>query len=1076
MELTATIRKPKWQDISNEHKVIREQLEESVNTFLSSKDIVPPRAIVGAYGCGKSELMLCEFKKVWEYGKPALFTNLGELLKQLPASLKPEELVQELSRVAKYQMEALHKYFNTIPEQEIFLPDIGKGESIKDYFEALGFNTEHVKQALNSKEVVLFIDEMEHRYPDLLRLVGGVGDRAPLRDVIESVEHRRVPYYLVMGFALTSAYETLGGAESRRKLELTIPLPKPKDMAALTKTPKFANFIWWASRGRPGWALTLWENWRISLEGWEAKPFEDLAGLLSQHVDDISAVDTTSLVGLTSQGTDFLKHLILQLKPMTKGDIHLESLKNTLDEMGRDHYIFVSKELVKVDYFMDAFMSDLRELHREFAAKEVSLPLPEMKLKSYLRKILEALSGDGQIAFGGWLRGGEAFVRAGIAPLLILLHDLVLEFEGETKEGSKVVDFLYKLASNLGILAGEFRDYEVMAKFPNTRGLFGDFFKEADIEYVQGSFKLVEQLFPRLVVKPTLTLSPNAESDKGKQRADLHGRVASDGRFLKATRRVDNLVAEFILLPSSDLVDKLQGSLFEPIQQDQYFLYHKVMVILNLDEELREVNLDYTQNADIQILQDLNKLTIKPIEEWRTNEFLISYWYNLYLREEFRDDLFKSMDKFLGEGTLTKTQRRAIQHYRNLLDEKLELLARRAADSYAKRTREIFPIDDPSFPGSIATINDKIRSHRTVENTLCSISSYYDRQRTLNVLWQLRNLSRLRGLSKGYEEFLERYSAAGTRTEPRLAAPMKETVDYIGKRGGFTELLQSIFPKLPPEFSSGIPWENLTESLEKNPLDAMFLELSEETKLLLRALYMAALLESHKDELKAELRGVANELSSTIKEFEGLLTEVNEFNQRLGQKVLSTQNLTALHNELKKAESICKSSDNLHPGILYVTYRFVKAAQEASEDKRHEWEGEKGLKGWKDNLQPILNLEETLNMLKGYLTAIYKDNKELKIDILCNVDEIFNNEIETPLKDAAKRVLSELGSATYELGEDKDKGVPVDRIDLGSFEDVKEAVETRISELQDLGANVDTLASKVLEVRGKIEETGKLFS
>ena len=1075
MELTATIRKLKWQDISDEHKGIREQLEESLNKFLSSKDNVPPRAIVGAYGSGKSELMCQAFRKVWECGKPALFANLGQLLEQLPASLKAEKLEEELTRITKYQVEALKKYFNTTPAEEIFLPDIRKGESVKDYFEALGFNTEQVEEALKSEEVVLFIDEMEHRYLDLLQIVES-SDRAPLRDVIQSVEHRQVPYYLVMSFGLTSVYETMSGVQARRKLDLTIPLPNPKDMTTLTKTPELANFIWWASRGRPGWALALWENWRIYLKGWETKHFENLTGLLSQRVDGIEAVKTDSLSGLTSQGTDFLKHLMLQLKPISKGDIQLDLLKNSLDELGRDYYIFVSKELVKVDHLMDAFMSDLRELHRESASKEASLPLPEMKVKSYLRKILEALSDDEQIAFGGWLRGGEAFARAGIAPLVILLHDLVLEFEGETSEGSEIVEFLYKLASNLGILAGEFKVWEVITRFPNTWELFGDFRKEEDIEYVQGSFKLVEELFPRLVVKPTLTLSSNAESDKGKQRADLHGRVASDGKFLKGSRRVDSLMVEFILLPSSDLLSKLQDSLFKPIQQDQYFPYHKVMVILNLDEELREIDLDYTQNADIRILKDLNKLTIKPIEEWRLKEFLISYWYNLYLREEFRDALFESMDKLLGEGTLTKTQRRTIQLYRNLLDEKLELLARGAADSYAKRIREIFPIDDPYFPGSIETINDKIRSHRTVENILCSISGYYDKQRTLNSLWQLRNLSNLRELSKGYGEFLSNYTVAGSKTAPYFSPQMRGTVDYIEKRGGFTELLQSIFPKLPPEFSGGIPWASLTESLEKTPLDAMFSEFLEETKLLLRALYVTALLESHKDELKVKVKGGASELASMIRGFEGLLAEVNEFNQKLRLQVLSTQNLTALLNELKQAESICKSSDNLHPGVLYVTYRFLKAAQEASEDKRHEWEGEKGLKGWKDNLQPVLELEDTLNELKGDLAAVYKDNKELKVDLLGSPDEIFSKEIETPLKDAAKKVLSGLGSATYELGEDKDKGVPVDKIDLGSFEDVKGAVETKISELQNLGTNVDTLTSKVSEVRSKIEEIGKIFS
>ncbi|GAH99314.1 unnamed protein product, partial [marine sediment metagenome] len=135
-----------------------------------------------------------------------------------------------------------------------------------------------------------------------------------------------------------------------------------------------------------------------------------------------------------------------------------------------------------------------------------------------------------------------------------------------------------------------------------------------------------------------------------------------------------------------------------------------------------------------------------------------------------------------------------------------------------------------------------------VENILSSISGYYDKQRTLNSLWQLKNLSNLRELSKGYGEFLSNYTVAGSKTAPYFSPQMRGTVDYIEKRGGFTELIQSIFPKLPPEFSGGIPWASLTESLEKTPLDAMFSEFSEETKLLLRALYVTALLESHKDE------------------------------------------------------------------------------------------------------------------------------------------------------------------------------------------------------------------------------------
>lgn len=68
-----------------------------------------------------------------------------------------------------------------------------------------------------------------------------------------------------------------------------------------------------------------------------------------------------------------------------------------------------------------------------------------------MSKGLDSLRQGEFKAIGGWRLGHEAFSTACLAPLLSLLHDLVLEFEGETENGKALVDFLHHLGMVTGI-------------------------------------------------------------------------------------------------------------------------------------------------------------------------------------------------------------------------------------------------------------------------------------------------------------------------------------------------------------------------------------------------------------------------------------------------------------------------------------------------------------------------------------------------------------------------------------------------------------------------------------------------
>jgi hypothetical protein len=112
LQLTASPRSPKWKDLSDKHKEVREQLEAALNRFKDANPQVPNPAssIVGVYGSGKSELMAYGFKYCWkELRLPALMINLEILLQALPPEpLEPSKFADCVTDFVHDQLARLH--------------------------------------------------------------------------------------------------------------------------------------------------------------------------------------------------------------------------------------------------------------------------------------------------------------------------------------------------------------------------------------------------------------------------------------------------------------------------------------------------------------------------------------------------------------------------------------------------------------------------------------------------------------------------------------------------------------------------------------------------------------------------------------------------------------------------------------------------------------------------------------------------------------------------------------------------------------------------------------------------------
>lgn len=1074
MRYAATPRKARWKDLSKEHEAMRVELEKRLNGFLQGEN-QPPIAIVGAYGSGKSELMCLGYRLVWKQGAPAFMVNLEALLKKLEGSLTLGGFTDWLSEILANQVKELKRCLeeDDSPSEDLFLPDLGNKEKVRDYFGTMELSMDHIGKALDNGRPVLFVDEMEQHYNALIEKVPS-DDRAPLREVLQSVAGGKVGYYLVISFGMTSAYEALSGAESRRRPFLYLPLPSPSDFAdTLLESRAYANFIWWASRGRPGWALPLWDSWKPTIGEWRSKTIEELYGILSQPIEGLPAVNIGAAGGLRTSSLEILKRLLLSLMPISKSQDPECFNESSLDELGQHHFVLTAKDKIEVVELIDALTADLMELGREFSKKERRELIVEIKLRAYLRKVLFAISDDGEIAFGGWKSESEAFVRGVIAPLLTLLHDLILEYEGDTEEGSGIVDFLYHVGSAWGIFSDQLKDYyKVSMRFAKAKKFF-QVCDGSNAQYVQASLNLVEQQFPRLVVKPVLRLFNEAEADIVKQRSKLEGSVGTSGKFFTALGEYEGLKMEFIFLPSSTLVETLQESFFQQIQREDYLPHEKVFVVLNLDQGLQEARLNPSKNSDLSILQSLGKVTIEAVKERRLSDFLTSLWYNANILALPEKELFTLLDRLLQNSKyVSKTSRRTLEHYGSLIEKSLKTVSQQIGARYLRKLREEFPYDDSEFPvDRIHTISERIREDRTVENILCSISAYHDRARTINTLFALRSLNASKELATGYKEFLNTYSVFKGKGGVAPSVSMRQVLRYVESRKCFPLLLEDILPRML-SIQHTLIWRSLTEDSTETPMNHMFRTLSIERKTLLKALSMATLITAHKGKLQSEIRLLEDALETTLNGFGKLTKDIDDFNKKVGRNIITNKTIHLLISELKSAIKILKGTSHFHPGILYVTYRFLRSVQETTQDKLDEWTGEKGLEGWKDCLDPILNLQEDVDGHKQRLVTLYQESNILKTNYFGGLEKVMNRDIVKPLKRAAQDVLLQLGTAPYELAE----GVPKDRVDLGKFTEASESVRIKIDEFESQADSVDEAVASLDNLKNAILRFGKTLS
>ncbi len=375
-----------WQDFTEKHKLIREEIENRIDSFLKGnpQNLI---AIWAPFRQGKTQILYHLFKYMWKNGGISFFTNLENIIpdKEMGAS----EFKDYIENLLDLSIENLNnKEFDKI---SIVNTDTREFLQTNDILEA------------KIGPIVLLIDEMEQKYKSLLSKVL-TDDKSPLRELTAQKK-----FMVIAAFAPTSFYEALcGEAEKGRWETFKIPLIYAGDLRK--KNEKLGNFLWWVSKGRVGLAYKMLDLVKSNqLE--KFRDFADFAEKEIGRIDDIQSIDIKFLASYSS-----ILKFIKELYPQPLGEQKIE--------------LGLSKgKIVNLSDFLQITKKGLKQLKWEDIEIEYFL--------DYLKIILDAVSQDDNFLFPVGNADDKDAER--VLTLFKSAVDYAMEIEGIENENMKTL-------------------------------------------------------------------------------------------------------------------------------------------------------------------------------------------------------------------------------------------------------------------------------------------------------------------------------------------------------------------------------------------------------------------------------------------------------------------------------------------------------------------------------------------------------------------------------------------------------------------------------------------------------------
>lgn len=548
------VKKTKWIDLSNEHKRLREEVENDLREGCCQKGNIQPIMLQGAFGIGKTNTLYYIFHYCWEVLKtPALYMPLAKIVDVVKKEAKTSDSGKvennRLSLILKKMIDeqiALLKSDNYDEIYNVDFPEFQSGDenvnlSLTDYlkdfesvnvvfdekeenpFKDVVFNKDVIFSAVSSGNVpVLLVDEFESKFYELKKIVASSGGGI-LRELFDQIVQTH-PFQLVIGNGPASGYEVAkdkgGDADSEtaanRRLK-TIPIPFPASSLLKRRFMQgcangYVNFIWWMSRCRPGHVQKLHDNVKYDMLS-EYKSSEFVTqSIFKEPIDEggeeVTYLKTSYFETIDSHLFPIVKDLLLDFEPreLTMEKDYIDAFK---DEKNAKSF-FCSDDTINVEKVLCPALKDDLWLFLDKCQKSEGKYLDinyYTHLNKYFSYILDACANkNGEIAFNSpYKYAEEALADSFLIPLLELTYDFVSQYEdGEAPAIKEVRDFLLDCIKHIEHSKEE---EQIADDFPELSNLF-DGFKpnksKGEVFYIQFSLKALREIFEQPIGSPIL--------------------------------------------------------------------------------------------------------------------------------------------------------------------------------------------------------------------------------------------------------------------------------------------------------------------------------------------------------------------------------------------------------------------------------------------------------------------------------------------------------------------------------------------------------------------------------------------
>ena len=477
-----------WCDFDEDYRIARLKLEDEIEKFFKSDQEIKAPVIQAPYGSGKTTLLTYLAIKSWELGYPAFIINLSDLVNLISQSSNRK--ISE-DKLYEFVVNLFNKIKESVKENNKLLKQYLRLKESFDIEKSLGNNWTN---ALDKNKGLLLIDEVEEAYDELREKISY--KTSPFRGLYDAVAKRYGNVMVILSYGpITMAEEITGGPAGWRTLTISL---KPLRVNYilynlshnLTHKRSIANFLWWLSRGRPGWInkfLTLGLDIKIDKILLECKRNYSICSNFlvegiteelqsNQLTKDTKIIDIEILRSDLQQAGDILSLLILSSKP-----INTDNIEYTVTE---SQFYYYSNEVIKKD--------EISRILDEVYISRFNLP-DEVKVS--IRKITDSLISS-LADDEDYILYEENFFNDLKLALVSFIQDIFFQDPKIEKELDKIVPkFIYNSVSKNSIRNGNFIEIspkKLIEYFPllGTLPLIGN--ARRDKEYVLQGKNIVD--------------------------------------------------------------------------------------------------------------------------------------------------------------------------------------------------------------------------------------------------------------------------------------------------------------------------------------------------------------------------------------------------------------------------------------------------------------------------------------------------------------------------------------------------------------------------------------------------------